>query len=125
VGPSYLFERNIKCLGKGFLYQTLAQSDPKIAGQNFDDVLAFACGQGRKPLLQELCFGDRTTREVKILEQVGRFQKAEWLWRCSAVENFECSPAGIAISRRAAMKFGTANFGRVLQRAEDRGPSNL
>ena len=51
---------------------------------------------------------------MKILEQVGRFQKAEWLWRCSAVENLKCSLAGIAVSRRHTMKLRIANFGGAL-----------
>src|SRR5215510_12704010 len=88
-------------------------------------MLACARGQSRESVLQQLCLGDRTARAAKILEQLGRFENAEWLRRCSTIEKLECSFASIAVSARNAMKFAIADFRSVLQRAEDYRPTHL
>jgi hypothetical protein len=59
------------------------------------------------------------------LEQLGRFENGEWLRRRSAIENFKCTLASVAMSAGDSMKLRIADSGRGLQRAEDYGPSDL
>ena len=47
----HMVERSFERLGDCFLDQAFAQSDSQIATQNLDNVLTFACGQDRQPLL--------------------------------------------------------------------------
>ena len=62
---------------------------------------------------------------MKILEQLGRFENGEWLRRRSAIENFKRTLASVSMSAGDSVKLRIADFGRVLQRAEDYGPSDL
>src|SRR5262249_56029158 len=86
-----------------------------------------ACGRGqrRKWGWEEVWLGDGGARALKILEQLGRLKNAERLRRCSAIESVKRTLSGVAMSGGDSMKLRIADFGRVLQRAEDCCPSDL
>ena len=62
---------------------------------------------------------------MNILEQPGRFENCEWLRRRSAIENFKRTLASVAMFAGDSMKLRIADFGRVLQRTENYGLSDL
>src|SRR5262249_13660663 len=108
-----------------FFHQSFPQTNSKVPGQNFHDVLTFARGQIREARLQQLRFRNRSPRAMEFFEKLVRFRNGEWLRLRSSVQNLERGFAQIAVTGRDAMKFWIADFCRREQRAINHYPTNL
>ena len=59
------------------------------------------------------------------MEQLSRFDDAERLRRGSVIENFKRALPSVTMFTGDSVKLGPTYFGRILQRTEDYGPSDL
>ncbi len=62
-----------------FFDEPFAQTDPQVAGENFDHVLPLARGELCQPRLQQLRFRDRAARPLQIVEELFGFGERERL----------------------------------------------
>ena len=68
-----LLERKIEGPRYRFLDQTLAQTDPEVAGQNLDQVLRFERGESAQARLKQLGFARWTAGFMEGFKQGIRF----------------------------------------------------
>ena len=96
-----------------FLDQAFAQTDAKIAGQDLDQVLAFARREVREPILQEFSFRDWPAQFLQALRRSEcDSSNVNGSGFVRPFKRFECGLARVAMTVGDAAKFGFAEFGR-------------
>ena len=73
MGLLHLLERNIEGARNRVLDQAFSQANPKIAGENLDQVLRFERGQFFEPMAKPIRFPRRPADEMQLLEKLIRF----------------------------------------------------
>ncbi len=66
----HVIERSVESGRDRFFDETLAQTDPEIAGQNLDDILAFARRDFRETFLQNLRLGQWAARFLERIKKL-------------------------------------------------------
>ena len=121
----HIVELRVESSGDRFFDETFAQTDPKIARENFYNVLALARGKLGESTLQQFGLRDWSPCFVQAFEEFAGLDKGKRLRCRPAIECFEGGFACVTVSLRDAAKFRIAQFCSRSERAINHRPAHL